>query len=175
MLPEFPCAAQMPECVCDLEYLFSRMNVGSYEPPELHLWCLGKIPPHTWEDCRSTSEKKRPTHTYDELADLLIERALERENNSHMEHFLKRHLGKGANPTPDRGESRGSQTPTNPNKDGGKGGGGNLRAMDEVKPEAGVPPFFCCKPVNDKGRPCHAPDCDHRSGCMLQLERQQHR
>ena len=46
--------------------------------------------------------------------------------------------------------------------------------MNEVKPEAGTPPLFYCKPVNDKGEPCHARDCDHRSGCMLQLKRQQH-
>ena len=30
MLPEFPSAARISEYVCDLEYLFSRMNVGSY-------------------------------------------------------------------------------------------------------------------------------------------------
>ena len=46
--------------------------------------------------------------------------------------------------------------------------------MNEVKPEAGTPPLFYCKPVNDKGGPCHAPDCDHGSGCMLQMKPQQH-
>ena len=46
--------------------------------------------------------------------------------------------------------------------------------MNEVKPDAGTPPPFYRKPVNDKGWPCHAPDCDHRSSCMLQMERQQH-
>ena len=46
--------------------------------------------------------------------------------------------------------------------------------MSEVKPEVGVPALFYCKPVNDKGGPCHANDCDHRSGCVLQLKRQQH-
>ena len=46
--------------------------------------------------------------------------------------------------------------------------------MNEVKPEASTPPVFYCKPVNDKGGPCHVPDCDHRSGCMLQMKRQQH-
>ena len=46
--------------------------------------------------------------------------------------------------------------------------------MNEVKPEAGTPPSFYCKPVNDKGGPCHTPDCDHRSSCMLQMKRQQH-
>ena len=36
------------------------------------------------------------------------------------------------------------------------------------------PPLFYCKPVNDKGGPCLAPDRDHRSSCMLQMKRQQH-
>ena len=38
MLPEFPSAARVSEYVCDLEYLFSRMNVGSYGATERHLW-----------------------------------------------------------------------------------------------------------------------------------------
>ena len=46
--------------------------------------------------------------------------------------------------------------------------------MNEVKPEAGTPPLFFCNPVNDKGGPCHAHDCNHRSSCMLQMKRQQH-
>ena len=46
--------------------------------------------------------------------------------------------------------------------------------MNGVKPDAGTPPLFYCRPVNDKGGPCHASDCDHRSSCMLQMERQQH-
>ena len=46
--------------------------------------------------------------------------------------------------------------------------------MSEVKPEASAPPLFYCKPVNDKGGPCHTPDCDHSSGFVLQLKRQHH-
>ena len=45
--------------------------------------------------------------------------------------------------------------------------------MNQVKPDAGTPPLFYCKPFNDKGGPWHAPDCDHRSSCMLQMKRQQ--
>ena len=173
MLPEFPSAARISEYVCDLEYLFSRMNVGSYRATEPHLWLMSKIPQSTWDDCRSTSERKSRTHSYDELVDLLIELALERENDSHMEKFLKKHLGRGGTPTPERGEGKGPKHPTNTNQGGGKGRG-NLRAMNEVKPDAGTPPLFYCKPVNDKGGPCHASDCDHRSNCMLQMKRQQH-
>ena len=173
MLPEFPSAARISEYVCDLKYLFSRMNVGSYGATEPHVWLMSKIPQRTWDDCRSTSERKSRTNSYDELVDLLIELALESENDSHMKKFLKKHLGRGGNPTPERGEGKGAKNPTNTNGGGGKGRG-NLRAINEFKPEAGTPPLFYCKPVNDKGGPCHAPDCDQRSSCMLQMKRQQH-
>ena len=149
------------------------MNVGSYGATEPHLWLMRKIPERTWDDCRATSGRKSRTHSYDDLVDLLIEQALERENDSHMEELLKKHLGRGGTPTPEGGEGKGPRNPTNANQGGGKRRG-NLRAMNEVKPDAGTPPLFYCKPVNDKGRPCHAPDCDHRSSCILQMKRQQH-
>ena len=173
MLPEFPSAARVSEYVCNLEYLFSRMNVGSYGATEPHLWLMSKIPQRTWDDCRATSERKSRTHSYNDLVDLLVELALERENDSHMEKFLNKQKGRGGTPTPKRGDGKGPENPTNANQGGGKGRG-NLRAMNEVKPDAGTPPLFYCKPVNDKGRPCHAPDCDHRSSCMLQRKQQQH-
>ena len=91
MLPAFPSAARVSEYVCDLEYLFCWMNVGSYGATEPHL-CLGEIPSRTWDDCRTTSERKSRTHSYDDLVDLLIELDLERVNDSHIKKFLKKHL-----------------------------------------------------------------------------------
>ena len=93
MLPEFLSAARISEYVCELEYRFSRMKVGSYGATEPHLWLMSKIPTRAWDDCRTTSERKSGTDTYDDLVDLLIELALERKNDSHMEKFLKKHLG----------------------------------------------------------------------------------
>ena len=149
------------------------MNLGSYGATEPHSCLVSKIPTRTWHDCRTTSEMKSRTHTYDDLVDLLIELVLEIESNSHMENFVKRHLGRGGTPTPELGKGQGPETPTNAHKGGGKGRG-NLRGMSEIKPEIGAPPLFYCKPVDDNGGPCHAPDCNHRSGCVLQLKRQQH-
>ena len=74
---------------------------------------------------------------------------------------------------PNMAKGRGIKNPTNTNQGGGKGRG-NLRAMNEVQPDAGTHPLFYCRPVNDKGGPCHASDCNLRSGCMLQMKRQQH-
>ena len=64
MLPEFPSAARVSEYVCDLEYLFSRMNAGSFGATEPHLWLISGIPARTWDDCRTTSERKSRTHTH---------------------------------------------------------------------------------------------------------------
>ena len=44
MLPEFPSAARVSEYLCDVEYLFSRMNVGSYGATEPQLWLMSTIP-----------------------------------------------------------------------------------------------------------------------------------
>ena len=35
----------------------------------------------------------------------------------------------------------------------------------------GVPNVLYCRPTDDKGGPCHAPDCDGRSACILQRKR----
>ena len=116
---------------------------------------------------------KAGPHSYDELVDLLIELALERENDSNMEKFLRKHLGRNGTPTPKRGKGKRPKKAADANHGGGKGRG-NLCAMNEVKPDAGTPPLFYCKPVNDVGGPYHAPNCDHRSSRMLQMKRQQH-
>ena len=122
MLPEFPSAARISEYVCDLEYLFSRMNLGSYGPTELHLWLVGKIPTRTWEDCSSTSERTRQTHTYNDLVDLLSELALERENDSNMETNSSRDTWVKV-PTLPLNVARQKGLKILTNKGGGKGGG----------------------------------------------------
>ena len=96
--------------------------MGFYGPTEPHLWLVGEIPLGTWEDCRSTSQRNWRTHAYDDLVDLLIKLARERKSDTHIEKIRKRHLGKGANPTPDRGQLRRSKTANNSSKGVGKGG-----------------------------------------------------
>ena len=91
-LPEFPTAARISEFVAQLEELMGCMNTSSYGPTEPHLWLVGKIPMRTLDDCRETSKRKARTHSYDDLVDLLIELAMERQNDSHMDKYLRKHL-----------------------------------------------------------------------------------
>ena len=84
MLPDSPSTARVSEYVCDLEYLFPRINVVFSGATEPGLWRMSRIPTRTWDDCRATSGRKSRTHSYDDLVDLLIELPLEGENESHM-------------------------------------------------------------------------------------------
>ena len=95
-LPELPTAARISEFVAQLEELMGRINPSSYGPTEPHLWLVGKIPPRTLVNCRGTSERTSRTHSYHELVDLLIELAIPRENDSHMDKYLRKHLRREA-------------------------------------------------------------------------------
>ena len=92
MIPEFSTAAQISDLLAQLEELMGRMNPTSYGPTEQYLWLVGKIPPKTCENCRETSERKSRTHSYDELINLMMELAMERENYPHMDKYLRKHL-----------------------------------------------------------------------------------
>ena len=137
-----------------------RMNPSSYGPTEHHLWLVGKIPPRTCENCKETSERKSRTHSYDELVDLLIEVAMERENDSHMDKYLRKHLQREAPAE----KPQGGRSPQ-PNSNPGKSKEGQLKHMKETPPAKGkgAPNLFYCQPTDDKGGPCHGPDCDGRS------------
>ena len=159
-LPKFPTAARISELVAQLGELVGRMNPSSYGPTEPHLWLVGEIPMGTWDDCRETSERKARTHSYHDLVDMMIELAMERENDSHMDKYLRKHLRRE---TPAE-KSPGGRSPQ-PHSNRGRGRGGQLKHMIETPPSKGkgTPNLFYCRPT----------DCDGRSACMLQLKRTQ--
>ena len=169
-LPEFPTAARISEFVAQLEELMGRMDPLSYGPTEPHLWLVEKIFVKTWDDCRETSERNSRTYSYDDLVDLMIQLAMAREKDSHMDKYLRRHLRRE---TPAE-KSPGGRSPQ-PHSNPGEGRGGQLKHMTETPSSKGkgTPNLFYCRPTDDKGGPCHAPDCDGRSACMLHLKRTQ--
>ena len=146
------------------------MNPWSFGLTELQLWLFGKIPTRTWDNCREMSERKSQTHSYDDLVDLLIELAMERENDSHMVKYLRKHLQRETLAENSPG-GRSCQLHPNP----GKGHGGQLKHLTETPSSKGkgAPNLFYCRPTRDKDGACHALDCDGRSACMLQLKHTQ--
>ena len=168
--PEFPTAARTSEFVVQLEELMGRVNPSSYVPTEPHLWLVGRIFTRTSNNCRETSERKSQAHSYNDLVDLLIELAMKRESDSHMDKYLPKHLRRET-PAEKAPGGRSPQPHSNP----GKGPLGQLKHMTETPPckGKGAPNLFYCRPTNDKGGPCHTLDCDGRSACMLQLKRTQ--
>ena len=109
----------MFEFVAQVEELMGRMNPTSYGPIEPHIWLLWKRPPKTWEDYREMSERKARTHSYDDLIDVLIALAMERENDSHMDKYLRQHLRRHSSAE----KSPGGRSP-HPRSNPGKGRGG---------------------------------------------------
>ena len=91
-IPESLTAAPISEFVAHLEELIGHMNPTSCGLTESHLWLIGKIPPKTWDNCRERSERNPRTHSYDDLVDMLIELAMERENESRRDKYPRQHL-----------------------------------------------------------------------------------
>ena len=87
-----PTAARISQFVSHLEEHMGGMKSTSYGPTEPHLWLVGKIPPKTWDDCRETSVRNAQTHSYDDPVHLLIQLAMERESDSRMDKYLRKHL-----------------------------------------------------------------------------------
>ena len=87
-----------------------------------------------------------------------------------MDRYLRKHLQRE---TPGE-KSPGGRSPQ-AHSAPGKGRGGQLKDMTETPPSKGKGPpnLFYCRPTDNKGGPCHTPDCDGRSACMLQLKRTQ--
>ena len=99
-----------------------------------------------------------------------MELAIERENDSHMDKYLRKHLRREAPAE----KSLGGRSPQ-PRSNPGKGRGGQLKYLTGTAPSKGkrAPNLFYCCLSDDKGEPCHKPNCDGRSACMLQLKRTQ--
>ena len=106
-----------------------------------HLWLVSKIPPKTWDDCRSTPHRKSRTHNYDSLVELLIELTLERANDAHMEEYLRIHLGRNTSQANDKWGGRENHE-SSKGHDGSKGtSNGAVRAMQGVlNPDEAKPP-----------------------------------
>ena len=164
----FPNSLQLPVSQNLWHSRRSSSDTRTPHPAEPHLWLVGKIPFNTWKNCRTTSERKARENSYDDLVHLLMTLAMDRENDSHTDKCLHRNLRRE---TPAERSPRGRLPPPHSNEK--KGRGGQRKYMKKNPPSNGMwaPNLFYCRPTDDKVGPCHAPDCDGRSACLLGLQR----
>ena len=146
------------------------MNPTPYGPTEPPLWLVEKIPPSTWENCRETSERKARMHCYDDPINVLIELAMQRENDTDMDKFLRKHLRRE---TPAEKSPRGMSPQPYSDPEKGREGQLNHISVTPASNGQGAPNLFYCRPTHNRGGPSHAPDCNGRSSCLLQLQRKQ--
>ena len=96
MLPNNPKAARITELLTDLDHWVGRLTPGSYGSDELLSWLQAKIPTSVWDECRATAERKARTLTYEDLSVLLLELALEKESDQHLDTYPPEGGGSGS-------------------------------------------------------------------------------
>ena len=83
VLPNNPKPGRVSELLADLDHLAGRLTPGSYSNDDL----VAKLPRELWDECRSAAERKARALHYEDLCVLLLELALEKESNQHLNNY----------------------------------------------------------------------------------------
>ena len=139
VLPNNPKPARISELLADLDHWVGRLTPSAYGSDELLFWLVAKLPRELWDECRSTAERKARALNYEDLSVLLLELALEKESDQHLNAY---HPGGGGSGSHGRGYQ------------GHRPGQGatpkNARIMSNVQD------LFCCD-ARDEQAPCFTP------------------
>ena len=84
VLPNNPKPARISELLADLDEWVGRLTPGSYGSDQLLFWLVAKLPRELWDECRSTAERKARALNYEDLSVLLLELALEKGSDQHL-------------------------------------------------------------------------------------------
>ena len=153
MLPNNPKAARITELLAGLDHWVGRLTPGSYGSDELLFWLVAKIPTSVWDECQATEERKARTLTYEDLSVLLLELALEKESDQHLDAYRPGGGGSGSHGKGYQGPRPGQGTTPS-------------RIMGQVQE------FFWCDARDEHGHLQHAPDCDQRDCFVVKGEKQ---
>ena len=116
---------------------------------------MAKIQRDVWDECRATAQRKARTLTYEELSVLLLELALEKESEQHLNAY-RPGGGNSGNP------GRGHQAPRP-----GQGTTPNARYTSNVQD------LFWCDARDEQGGLVHAPNCDQHECFVVQGKKQE--
>ena len=87
VLPNNPKPGRVSELLADLDHWAGRLTPGSYSSDDLLFWLVAKLPRELWDECRSTAERKARALHYEDLCVLLLELALEKESDQHLNNY----------------------------------------------------------------------------------------
>ena len=96
MLPNNPKPGRVSELLADLDHWAGRLTPGSYCSDDLLFWLVAKLPRELWDECGSTAERKARALHYEDLCVLLLELALEKESDQHLNNYRPRGRGSGS-------------------------------------------------------------------------------
>ena len=117
---------------------------------------MAKIPRDAWDECRATAERKARTLTYQDLSALLLELALEKESDQHLNAYRAEGGGSGSHGRGYQGPRPGQGTTPQ-----------NARIMSSVQD------VLWCDARDEQGCLLHAPDCDQRNFLVVQGKKQE--
>ena len=144
------------ELLADLDHWAGRLTPGSYSSGDLLFWLVAKLPRELWDECRSTAERKARALHYEDLCVLLLELALEKESDQHLNNYRPGGGGSGGQGKGYKGSRPGKGTAPK-----------HARIMENVKE------LFWCDARDKQGHLQHAPDCEQRDCFVVQGKKQE--
>ena len=156
VLPNNPKPGRVSELLADLDHWAGRLTPGSYSSDDLLFWLVAKLPRELWDECRSTAERKARALHYEDLCVLLLELALERESDQHLNNYCP---GGG-----DGSHGKGYQ--------GSRPGQGTTPKHAHARIMENVKELFWCDARDEQGHQQHAHDCEQRD-CFVVKGKQQ--
>ena len=156
VLPNNSKPARVSELLADLDHWAGRLTPGSYSSDDLLFWLVANLPRELWDECRSTAERKARALNYEDLSVLLLELALEKESNQHLNAYRPGGGGSGSHGKGYQGPRPGQGTTSK-----------HARIMDNVKE------LFWCDARDEHGHLQHAPDSEQRDCFVVQWKKQE--
>ena len=158
VLPNNPKPGRVSELLADLDHWAGRLTPGSYSSDDLLFWLVAKLPRELWDECRSTAERKAGSLRYEDLCVLLLELALEKESDQHLNNYRPGGGGSG-------GHGKGYQ--------GSRPGQGTTPKHAHARIMENVKELFWCDARDEQGHLQHAPDCEQRDCFVVQGKQQE--
>ena len=158
VLPNNPKPGRVSELLADLDHWAGRLTPGSYSSDDLLFWLVAKLPRELGDECRSTAERKARSLRYEDLCVLLLELALEKESDQHLNNYRPGGEGSGSHGKGYQGSRPGQGTTPKH---------AHARIMENVKE------LFWCDARDEQGHLQHAPDCEQRDCFVVQGKQQE--